>query len=103
WSFETTSASVADAVANNTLRLEAYPDPFNGNGHVSLYLPEASDASLQLFDLQGRIIADLSSGPMASGKHDIRFDINERSLNNLPNGTYLFRLRTSHGAAAQRI
>lgn len=65
-----------------------YPNPFNPQTRIAFQLPAARDVTLEVFDLLGRRVAALVDGPLDAGDHAITFN-----AANLPNGTYLYRLR----------
>ncbi|MDP8238142.1 MAG: carboxypeptidase regulatory-like domain-containing protein, partial [Candidatus Hatepunaea meridiana] len=62
----------------------AYPNPFNSRMNVSFGLPEAADVRLDVFDLAGRYIAELTSGRHQAGIHTTVFD-----GSNLASGVYV--------------
>ncbi len=66
---------------------DAVPNPFNPSTTLSWELPNAAEARLELFDLQGRLVRALAAGPQAAGPHSLRLDANE-----LASGVYLLRL-----------
>ncbi len=67
----------------------AYPNPFNAQTRISFDLEEANLTSLKVFDIQGRLVANLVSGPIRSGHHELNFD-----ATNLSSGTYLIQLES---------
>ncbi|MFA7332202.1 MAG: redoxin domain-containing protein [Candidatus Delongbacteria bacterium] len=69
--------------------LSAWPNPFNPSTRVELELPQAGPARLELYDLQGRRVRSLHSGPLAAGRHELRVD-----GAGLASGLYVLRLET---------
>ena len=65
----------------------AYPNPFNSRMRVSFGLPEVSDVALNVYDVTGRQVMELSSGRHTAGVHNVVFDGND-----LSSGTYMLRL-----------
>ncbi|NNE48175.1 MAG: T9SS type A sorting domain-containing protein, partial [Rhodothermales bacterium] len=55
-------------------------------------LRESGNVSLAVFDVAGRHVKTLASGVFEAGSHDVTF-----SADNLPSGTYLYRLQTPAG------
>jgi hypothetical protein len=49
------------------------PNPFNSTAAVSLDLPVTSDVHVRVFDVSGRLVATLASGPMPAGRHTIHW------------------------------
>jgi chitinase len=64
-----------------------YPNPFNGQTHVRYRLPASGDVHMILVDLLGRQLRLLAQGMQTAGDHEIVF-----SSDDLPSGTYFFRL-----------
>jgi endo-1,4-beta-xylanase len=60
-------------------------------------LPRASEISLRLYDVSGREVAVLASGPRAAGRHVVPL-----AAGRLAPGTYCYRLRAL-GAVETRM
>jgi hypothetical protein len=75
----------------------AHPNPFAGRATFRYALPEAAEVRLVAYDLLGRAVAVLVTGPVAPGHHEAVFD-----GSNLPSGTYLVRMTTDSGFAEAR-
>ncbi len=65
-----------------------YPNPFNPQTRISFHLPVNADVSLEVFDMLGRRISVLVNGYLNAGQHAVIFD-----GANLPNGTYVYRIK----------
>jgi hypothetical protein len=65
--------------------LMAYPNPFNATTRLKLIVGEATIISLDLFDILGRRVRQLWSGPVL-GEHEISF-----TADDLPSGIYFAR------------
>jgi hypothetical protein len=68
-----------------------YPNPFNGRTIISLFSPVEEAASLEIFDIRGRMIAQQNLA-LASGRNRISVDLEERSGAALASGVYYFRV-----------
>jgi len=64
----------------------AYPNPFNSTLRVGFSLPEAAVVELNVYDLSGRLVADLVSGRIQAGVHTVVFDGSR-----LASGVYMLR------------
>jgi len=65
----------------------AYPNPFNPETVIAFSLPEASQVSLIVYDLQGRVADELANGYYPAGTYEKTFDASE-----LSSGVYFARL-----------
>jgi len=75
-----------------------YPNPFNPTTNISFTLPEASDVSLEVFNMQGQRVAAIAGGTMAAGSHNVSFD-----AANLSSGIYLYRLTAGAFTATNKM
>jgi len=64
-----------------------HPNPFNAITLLSFQLPVAGHVTLQVFDLQGRLVETLIDGWRDAGSHSVVFD-----GSNLSSGLYLYRI-----------
>jgi hypothetical protein len=54
--------------------LTNYPNPFNMETEISLYIPIAGRASLKIYDIMGREVINLLDGYSSAGIHRISFN-----------------------------
>lgn len=101
------SLSVADSVtavgpgppSPGGFRLDpVYPNPFNGTASVRFVLPVAGDATLDVADASGRVVAVLADGPLPAGERTLSF-----SAPTLASGMYVVRLRAGASAISRKI
>lgn len=77
---------------SNNVFTAVYPNPSNGWVNVTLNIQQAGNYDLQVFGLDGRTIQTIYSGNLNKGKKTIRWDGNDTSGQNLPNGIYFISL-----------
>ncbi len=77
----------AEAPIAAKVTLGLYPNPFNPLTRFSFSLPEAAFVNLKVYDLQGRLVAELVNGLRGAGNHEVTFD-----ASSLASGIYLYRL-----------
>jgi hypothetical protein len=70
------------------------PNPFNPLTTIAFDLPAPAPVRLQVFDLQGRLVATLVDGPRQAGRSAIRWDGRDRRGGAVAGGIYLYRLET---------
>jgi hypothetical protein len=64
-----------------------FPNPFNPTTQIHYTLAEASHVRLFVYDLQGKVVADLVDGQQPAGSYAVSFN-----AQGLPSGTYFYRL-----------
>ncbi len=64
---------VAELPVEYTLNA-AYPNPFNAMTTISVTLPETSELSMNVFNLMGEVVSELSNGKISAGTHEFSFD-----------------------------
>jgi hypothetical protein len=88
----------ADVIPLNFALGDAYPNPFNSTTVIPFAMPQAADVNLSLYDLEGRMVADLISGRMSAGNHSVVLE-----AGNLTAGIYICRLETSDFSAVRKV
>ena len=86
------------AVPVEAALINAYPNPFNSSTTVSVSIPELTNATLGVYDLNGRMITTLHQGPMEAGKYS--FTLNGE---NLTAGNYVLRFDSADGGLIKQI
>jgi len=99
---------VASAVAGEPASrlvpsLQAYPNPFNPRTTVRFRLDAAANIDLGVYDLLGRRVATLLSGPTAAGEHEIDWTARDRQGRSLPSGVYQARIVTESGSRTAKL
>jgi len=74
--------------------LRCYPNPFNPRTEIRFDLPGPQTVELTVFDLTGRRVALLHSGPAPQGVFARSWDGCDAQGRPQPGGVYLFQLRT---------
>src|SRR5690606_17191467 len=64
-----------------------YPNPFNPSTQIRFSVPEQGQVSLQVFDMTGRMVAELLNESMPAGVHTVQFD-----AQSVASGMYVYRL-----------
>lgn len=76
-----------ESIVPQDYSLTAYPNPFNPTTTIAFSLIEPTLATLNVFDLNGRLVKELANENFTAGAHKIAFEAGE-----LPSGIYLVTL-----------
>ena len=74
-----------------------YPNPFNPNTTISFNLKEASEISLEIYNVYGQRIKVLSSGSYRAGENSVSWDGTDSGNRPVASGIYFYQLRTPKG------
>lgn len=108
WSLPQSSApDGAPRPAVFTLR-QNRPNPFSGRTRLEFELPEAGPVRLEVFDLEGRLVARLVNGPREAGRHEVEFGPGLTTssgdrVGELASGIYFYRLTAGNRTRTERM
>ncbi len=82
---------------------ENFPNPFNPLTNIQFDLPRASQASLRVVDLSGRLVRTLNEGTLPAGTHTIQWDGTDASGQRCASGTYCYQLVTDDRVETKKM
>jgi PKD repeat protein len=94
--FDALTSSVGEIDALSDLKL--YPNPTEGETTLTYSLDKTTELSIDVLDLSGRLVREVSRGTRASGPQVERFD-----LRDLPQGMYIIRMMADGQHISRRI
>lgn len=71
--------------------MQNYPNPFNPSTTIEFSIPEASNISVEVYNIIGELVASLVNQTLEAGYHRINFN-----AGNLPSGTYVYQLKANN-------
>jgi hypothetical protein len=77
----------AFALANN------YPNPFNPATTIKYALPEASNVTLEIYNVVGQVVRTLVADHQNAGRYVVQWDASNDSGHSLSSGIYFYRLQ----------
>jgi photosystem II stability/assembly factor-like uncharacterized protein len=91
-----------DQVAS-VMSLTSSPNPFRGGTTVSYSLSRPGSVTLSVYDIAGRLVRTLESGPREAGDHEARWDGTNESGTQVASGTYFLRLESGGEVRAGKV
>lgn len=76
--------------------LPNYPNPFNPTTFIQYELPEESNVTIRIFDIQGREVCTLMNGKQNIGRHTIMWDGKDALGNQVTSGIYIYQMDASN-------
>jgi hypothetical protein len=78
--------------------LTVVPNPFRGQTTIMFSLAAASDASLLVYDISGKVVSTIAEGYVDAGDYSAVFDAEK-----VARGIYIARLKTADGELTQKL
>jgi len=78
--------------------LGGYPNPFNPSTNIRFAMPEAGRIELSVFDVRGRLVANLINGIYQAGQHEVAFN-----AEGLASGVYFAQFATGDFRQTQKL
>lgn len=87
-----------------TITLRSYPNPFQTYMTLEFGLPEATEVSIDVYDLLGKRVARLiQDRTLDAGTHALQWQGTDTAGRPLANGIYLFAVQTGASRATQKV
>jgi hypothetical protein len=88
---------------NTASMLNAYPNPFNEQTNISVKLEQSFDASLMIYDINGKKVATLHEGHLDAGEHVFSWDGTDSRGHKLNSGIYVYQLISNSVNATKKL
>ncbi len=75
-----------------------YPNPFNPTTSIGFALVKSGEVSFGVYDMNGRLVSELTNGRLEAGYHSFDFDASD-----LPAGIYTYRLSAGEFSSAKKM
>ncbi|MCB0299341.1 MAG: T9SS type A sorting domain-containing protein, partial [Calditrichaeota bacterium] len=79
------------------------PNPFNPTTNISFSLPQATDVSIRIFDLQGRLIREYNVAGNSAGMYKIQWDGKNNHARNVGSGFYFYQLSSENTTLVRKM
>jgi hypothetical protein len=94
------------ALPENYSLSQNYPNPFNAGTTIVFDIPvqlQQTNASIEVFDLSGRVIKVLWQGIAQAGRHQVYWNGMDAAGRMTASGVYFYRLRTDQYSETKRM
>ncbi|MFA5668768.1 MAG: FG-GAP-like repeat-containing protein [Balneolaceae bacterium] len=75
-----------------------FPNPFNPSTNIQFSIPKTEQVTLNVFDITGRLVAEIINGKVNAGVHSHTFD-----ASHLASGMYIYRLQVGSKAITKKM
>jgi len=102
----TAAVSTDKAIAitkNGATDLSAYPNPVIGNANISFSLTQAQKVSVNIYDLNGRLVKAIANENMEAGLHQLAWDAKDNNGNAALQGAYFISVETLQGIQTKKV
>ena len=79
-----------------------YPNPFNPETVISMYLPEGSEWTLAIFNINGRLVHKYT-GESAAGVVNVTWDATDQNGQTVATGVYFYRATAGNYSATKKM
>ena len=83
--------------------LQNMPNPFAASTTIAFELAAESNATILVYDLQGRLVKEILSERMPAGAHSVSWDGRDASGRAATGGVYFYSIQTDRGIEARRM
>jgi hypothetical protein len=94
------SSDAIAAAKTSAVLLSAYPDPVSNSTTISFTLQQSQKVSVQIFDMNGRLIKTLADAQMQAGNHQLIWNAGSE---NVIAGVYLLKLQAENYVETKQI
>ena len=90
--FPTGVARMSDEIPTEFALQQNYPNPFNPETRITYQLPERSDVTLSVYNIQGNVVATLVNQTHAAGTYMMTWNGKDEAGHQMPSGVYFYRI-----------
>ncbi|HEX9970537.1 MAG TPA: LamG-like jellyroll fold domain-containing protein, partial [bacterium] len=80
-----------------------YPNPFNSLTTIQFSLPENANVSIQIFDINGKLVRTLFQGKKEAVFHVLQWDGTDNAGRKIGSGIYLYRMVAGSFSEAKKL
>jgi len=80
-----------------------YPNPFNPTTRIEFAIPERSQVSLKIYDINGQLVKTLTNSMKAQGRYDATWDATNSMGVKVSSGVYFYKLQTANNVITKKM
>jgi hypothetical protein len=92
------SVGLGEELNSNKLSASSYPNPVSNEGTITYTLVNAENVSVKIFDMAGRMVANVFEGKQDAGEQAVKFD-----ASNLESGIYFYQLNAGEVSVTNKV
>ncbi|MEM8486905.1 MAG: T9SS type A sorting domain-containing protein [Bacteroidota bacterium] len=92
------TVTVAIQAGQRPQLIDAYPNPFKPRTTIRFSVPEQGVVSVKVYDVMGRLVAELHDGTLPAGIHNIAWD-----ASGMASGVYFYRMQAGAFVESKRM
>ncbi|KAF0138843.1 MAG: 5'-nucleotidase [Stygiobacter sp.] len=96
--YNSTEVKTNDMMPTSFKLFQNYPNPFNPTTNISYQLPTNSHVTLKVYDVLGRIVAELVNEEKSAGSYTVKFDGTKFS-----SGVYFYTIKAGNFSDTKKL
>ena len=94
----------ADDIVNITTALKCnYPNPFNPTTNIAFSLKDASNVTMEIFNIKGQKVKTLINDRLEAGSHRIIWDGKDEDNKSVSSGIYFYKMKASKFVSTKKM
>jgi hypothetical protein len=93
----------SDAKPEHARLHQNYPNPFNPETRIRYDIPTAGSVTLEIFNLNGRLVRSFTSNQQEAGEHEVVWNGKDNANVSVASGSYLYRIVANGAASAKKM
>ena len=102
YAYDATDSS-DEIVSAKRLSASNYPNPFNPETIISMYIPNDGFASLKIYNTKGQLVKTLLNGEVTSGARSFTWTGSDDSGNSVASGLYFYKLQSGNKSITNKM
>lgn len=94
------------AIANKKpqgISLSVYPNPVSNSTTISFLIPDSKQVSIQVFNVEGRLIKTITNTHIQAGTHEFKWDAANEEGSKVAPGIYYLKLNTGNYSETKKL